>query len=275
MTIEDLDDDFPIIQEGGDARKLCARPIEDGAPVPMHTFGETPTTRLIPPDQWAECDLSHFASPIKDQNGIGACNAFATVNALEACRRMKGLPDVLLSPGDLYARINGGRDRGSLPEDALRVALETGIATAASVPILNWRSPINNAATQAERARYRFTEALWCPTFAHAASALQQGFVLDTAVWWYQYDAPDADGWLKDRGSGNRGGHAIMGCGLVRRGSTWGIKIANSWGRAWGRDGFGVLPAARCEAGTPVFRWWALREVVQEPGELPAPKFHD
>ena len=84
----------------------------------------------------------------------------------------------------------------------------------------------------------------------------------------------DADGWLKARGSGSKGGHAICGCALENRSGTWGIKIANSWGTAWGRNGFGVLPEQRCAEGTQVFRWWALREVVQESGDLPVPKFN-
>ena len=272
----ELNDDYISVQEGGDVRKLCARPVDDDAAVPLakHTFGETPTTRLIPRNEWQPVDLSAFVSPIKDQNGIGACNAFATINALEACRRGRGLPDVKLSPGDLYSRINGGRDNGSLPEDALKVALSVGVATANTVPPLQWRSVVNSADAVAERPKYRFLESLWCPTFDHAASALQQGFYLDTAVWWWQYDSPDADGWLKARGSGSKGGHAICGCALENRSGTWGIKIANSWGTAWGRSGFGVLPEQRCAEGTQVFRWWALREVVQESGELPVPKFN-
>ena len=216
-----------------------------------------------------EGDNSYVAEGI----GVHNCNAFATINALEACRRGRGLPDVKLSPGDLYSRINGGRDNGSLPEDALKVALSVGVATANTVPPLQWRSVVNSADAVAERPKYRFLESLWCPTFDHAASALQQGFYLDTAVWWWQYDSPDADGWLKARGSGSKGGHAICGCALENRSGTWGIKIANSWGTAWGRNGFGVLPEQRCAEGTQVFRWWALREVVQESGELPVPKF--
>lgn len=269
-------DEILVIQEGGDARKLNVMPWVDDPAHPMvgDTFGETPTTRLIPRDQWQPVDFSAYVSPIKDQNGIGACNAFATINALEACRRMKGLPDVRLSPGDLYSRINGGRDQGSLPQDALKVLLQEGVATAASVPYLHWRNVINRPEVVAERKRFRFLEALWCPTFDHAASALQQGFVLDTAVWWYSSDPVDADGWLRDVGGGRRGGHAIAGVGLVNRSGRWGIKIANSWSRAWGRDGYGVLPEARCADGTKVFRWWALREVVQEEGDLPTPKFN-
>ena len=143
----ELKDDFLSIEEGGDLRKLCAWPVDDDTPTPTtsHTFGETPTTRVIPRNEWQPVDLSAFVSPIKDQNGIGACNAFATINCLEACRRGRGLPDVTLSPGDLYSRINGGRDNGSLPEDALKTALLVGVATAATVPPLQKRSIVNTA----------------------------------------------------------------------------------------------------------------------------------
>lgn len=271
----ELNDDFISIQEGGDVRKLCARPVDDDTPTPTasHTFGETPTTRLIPRNEWQPVDLSAFVSPIKDQNGIGACNAFATVNALEACRRMKGLPDVRLSPGDLYSRINGGRDNGSLPEDALKTMLASGVATAATVPELQWRAAINTEQTKAERSRFRFTEALWCPTFDHVASALQQGFFIDGASWWYGHDPLDGDGWLAGRGSGSKGGHAYMLAGLVNRSGKWGCKVPNTWSRAWGRDGWCVAPEERLAEGSRVFRLWAVREVVQESGDLPTPKF--
>lgn len=274
----ELNDDYISIQEGGDLRKLCARPVDEdtATPTASHTFGETPTTRLIPRAEWQPVDMTQFVSPIKDQNGIGACNAFATINCLEACRRMKGLPDVLLSPGDVYSRINGGRDEGSLPEDSLKICLTTGVATAATVSPLQWRSVVNSADAVAERPRYRFLEALWCPTFDHAASALQQGFFLDMATWWWKYDNPDAHGWMPVQGSGQKGGHAYLGCGLMRHPQTgvWGIKKAGSWSKAWNKAGFGYIPEARGIEGCRVFRWWALREVVQESGELPVPKFN-
>ena len=270
----ELNDDYISVQEGGDVRKLCARPVEeDTRPTVGHVFAETPTTRLIPRNEWQPVDLSHWLSPIKDQNGIGECNWSSTGNCMEGCRAMHGLPHYDLSAGDGYSWTNGGSDNGSLPEDALKRMLTDGVATVASVPYHNWRTKYNSPEIVAERKRFRFLEALWCPTFEHAASALQQGFFLDTAVWWYSRDPVDADGWLNDVGGGSRGGHAICGCGLVERNGRWGIKIANSWTRAWGKDGFGVLPEARCVAGTKVFRWWALREVVQESGELPVPKF--
>lgn len=270
----ELDNNFPTVFEGGDARKLCARPFDPTDAAPKAIFGETPTTRLIPRNQWKPVDLSRCMSPIKNQNGIGECNFSATGNVLEACRRLLGLDHYDLSAGDGYSRINGGRDNGSLPEDALKIMMEEGLATTATVPYLHWRGEIRTPEVLAERKRFRILEALWCPTFEHAASALQQGYFLDTAVFWFDREPLNAEGWLGDRGAGNRGGHAIAGCGLMlREDGTWGVKIANSWTTNWGVNGYGVLPEHRCIEGTANFRWWAIRSVVQESGDLPVPNF--
>lgn len=263
---------FPIdpSQGGGEERFLGGawEPLTSSPSHLSQVFGDVGKAKLIRQEDWQPTTLQAFCPPIKNQNGIGACCAFDTVTNIEIARAWAGLPYVELSPGDLYRVVSGGTDRGSLPEDNLRRCMEVGVLTAATCSPLEWR---RNMGQDSERAKYRILEAYWCPTFAHAASALQQGFSINANVWWYGNDPIDASGWHKNAGSGGRGGHSVCGMALVNRNGLWGIKIQNSWGKQFGVEGYSILPAARCEEGCQVFQWWACRGVVQEDSGFPAP----
>ena len=47
-------------------------------------------------------------------------------------RKEQGLVGPLLSPADLYDRINGGRDQGSMLEDAMAELAKNGVGTVAT-----------------------------------------------------------------------------------------------------------------------------------------------
>ena len=257
-----------IVDSTGEARYLMDAP--EGPPrLKWAVYGDVPETPMVPRANWQPADLSALCPPIKDQDGEGACNAFATVNVLEALRALAGLPPVRLSPGWLYGNINGQCDQGSLLEDALRWAMDSGTCTAATVPELAWRRSDWPASAAAEARRFRLLEAYWCPTFEHVASAIQSGFFVDMGVLWYENYTPDASGWLPPP-RGRAGGHAIMGARLVQDGSRWGAGFPNSWGPRWGLGGWGVLPEGAF--GRDVGGMWAGRAVVTEDLDTPSPK---
>lgn len=273
-------DEVVIDDRTGETRKMGCLPMPASGPkLAWPVFGDTHgSPDLIPRDQWFEVDYSHLASPIKDQDGKSACNAFSSVTVLEMERRAAGLEDVVLSPGDLYYRINGGSDNGSMLEDAL-AELIRGVATAKTVnPLAVYKRDVNVAAAEAERPLYRILEAWWCPTFDHAFSAALRGYRLNTGIYWYSSDPLDGDGWLAASGGGRPGGHAIAGTGTrgrMKGGKTqWGVQFHNSWGPRWGRNGVGVIPEERASRGTGTFGWWALRSAVvpsNDPNLPPSP----
>ena len=229
-------------------------------------FGSEPKVPLIPRNEWKPVDLSAFLPDVKDQDGVGACNAFATVTAVEACRQQQGLPYRRLSPGYLYGNINGQRDDGSLLEDGLEWMTSKGTCLASTVPELAWKRSQWPAKAATEASDFVVLEAYVCPGFDAMASALQQGFFIVEGLAWYDNFTPDADGWLPARGRGNWGGHALAGYGLVKRGSTWGIATRNSWGETWGKKGDCVIPEPLFD--NKIGGFWAVRSVKQVDGAV-------
>lgn len=237
-------------------------------------FGDAPNVPLIPRSQWVPTDLSVYFPEVYDQDGRGQCNASAACTVMETIARMTGTPYKKLSAGDLYSRINGGRDQGSFLEDALAELLKNGVCTTDLVPYV-WDGRVyNSAAVKESRSKHLAVEAYVCPNFDAMASALQQGFVLDLGLLWYSgYDYLDADGWLTANSGQQVGGHALAGGALVSRqknGRTqWGILVQNSWTKAWGRNGRCVIPEEAFSSSVGGF--FAVRSIKPTEGMFPPP----
>jgi hypothetical protein len=239
-------------------------------------FGTTPATPLVPRAEWADriravADGPDFAflPPVHDQDGVGQCNCDDTTALIESVRMQQGLPHVELSAADLYARINGGRDQGSLLEDAMAEVMANGVGTAATSGRIWKRGDYKGPAPASERVRFKVLEAFLCPTFDHCMSAVLAGFRLSTGIMWYSNYEPDRDGWLP-RGMGQAGGHAIFGYKPAMRNGVYGIWHQNSWGDRWGVGGRFVIPESAYAAGQ-VGGWWAVRSVTDEGGVIPTP----
>lgn len=238
-----------------------------GSLYPVFGAADRPETQIIPRKDWASIDFRHLVPKILDQDGQGACNAFASIQALHVIRNMAGLPFVELSPGNLYGRINGGVDRGSVIADAVQQLEDVGVCKAATVPPLEWRRSRWPSTWKDEAKRFRILEAYDCPTFDHIASALLMGFPVNFGILVGNNFRPDETGWLPDYRSGG-GGHAMCAVGLAYHPSrrTWGLITANSWGRDWGLDGFCIVPESYFQR-TPFTDAWAVRGTTDPTGD--------
>lgn len=234
---------------------------------------EGTNTRLIPDSELNErIDAMGGDSPdmrfmtyVHDQNGYGMCNASATASAVETAHMQNGDPLVKLSGGDLYNRICGGSDQGSLLEDGLEES-KNGIAEVTECPYLEWR----RRSPGVTRKNNRVLEYFLAPTFEHCLSGVVQGFQLISGVMWYDNYTPNSEGWLPV-GRGRPGGHAIHGIKGARKGSKRGIWHKNSWRPTWGLGGFFILPQDAYDVGE-VGGWWLVRSVTSTSGEkLPTP----
>lgn len=242
-------------------------------------FGSVPQAKLIPRDLWPTLMANYSGPPTtnlrsaSDQNGVGQCNCEAAAAAIEFIRRRQGLDQIELSPADLYARINGGVDQGSLLEDALKEITTNGIGTVASCGSLWKTGYYKGPASATERAKYRALEVYDCPTFDHLFSAVMSGWVGVSGVLWYDNFTPGPDGWLPSP-SGRAGGHAVVAVQpamRIKNGQPeYGIWHQNSWGVNWprqGANGLFVIPESAYKG--PVGGWYAVRGVVDEGGILP------
>lgn len=257
----------------GTTRRLGNLVTLAGPSLDLPTFGDTPAAKVIPRGEWDDLLKAYddslsdpFLPPVADQNGVGQCNCSATASMCEYLRNRQGLAYTQLSAADLYHRINGGSDRGSLLEDAIREVMTRGIGTVATSGYLWKRGEWKGEASGTERARFRVTEAYLCPSFDHCYSAVLQGFALNSGVMWYDSYTPDADGWLP-RGRGGAGGHAIMGYRPMKRAGVYGIAHQNSWGTGWGKRGLFVIPETAYSG--PVGGWFAVRAITDEGGVIP------
>ena len=231
-------------------------------------FGDSPNVPLLERSQWDTTnDLLAYLSPVKDQDGVGACNAFATVTAVEGCRAQAGMKRVILSPGYLYGNINGGSDNGSTLEDGMAWMMQNGTCSAATVPELTWQKRKWPASAAKEAQQYIVLETFLCPDFKAVASALSQGFYVIVGIAWYDsYQNVDADGWLPAP-RGQWGGHALCCYGVAKRGNSYGAKTRNSWGTSWGKEGNFVIPESAF--GSSIGGFWAVRAVKRTPSDFP------
>jgi hypothetical protein len=233
---------------------------------------------VIPRGEWPALIQAFPAGPddptltyVHDQDGVGQCNCDCSVAIVETCRIRAGLPAVKLSAADLYDRINGGQDQGSLLEDALEELRTRGVGTAETCGTL-WKRGMRQASAE-ERARFKALEWVLCPTFDHLMSASIRGWLINSGIMWHSNFKPDGDGWLPSRGSGQPGGHSVMGYKPAMRegrgGTEFGIWHQNSWTAQWGVGGRCVFPESAYKG--PVGGWFAIRVVTTEEGDIPAP----
>lgn len=231
-------------------------------------FGTTPNTPLIPRANWRAMSLEAYLPSVYDQDGIGQCASSSACTVAEATRKLAGLNPIHLSAGDLYGRVNGGRDEGSTLEDVMLALQLAGVSPVSATSPYLWKR--GQTAPASAREPYKVTEIYLCTTFDAMASALQQGFFIQHGLYWYDNFEPDAAGWLPAQGRGGKGGHALVGFGVAMKADgTVGIVTRNSWSASWGKAGNCIIGESLFDS--EIGGWWAVRSVVQTPTDFPAP----
>ena len=199
---------------------------------------DNPDAPIIDESEWVEQDPpEQFIPPLADQNGVGACNAFAATNLLTTQRLVSGFEWYELFPGDLYGRINGGRDQGSTLEDALDALLREGVADRdPSLALYEWR---RRTANTASRANNKILEYNLCPGYRAIMSQTQRGFAVAFGCGVGGNFEADSRGYVPPA-RGRTGGHAMILLPFAMKVIN-GRKcpaVFNSW-QGWGIDGRG------------------------------------
>jgi len=249
-----------LLYAGGDYRVLDA---VHPRTKPRGTFGrqfDGADLQLVPRAQWSPITTTAFLPPVTDQNGQWACVGFGSVGAMRAARILSGLEDVHLSAGDLYRRINGGRDAGASITDALEELQINGVCSTSLLGDLEWRKgqPPHWAD---EAPQFRVTEIWECNSFDAIISALQLGAA--AVVFGIELGSnfsPDARGVI-GRKRGRGGGHCQFAYGCEIIDGTWHAAVRNSWGN-WGLNGDCFMPESYFPSDD-VYGAWGVRVVTQ------------
>jgi hypothetical protein len=131
----------PIGQGDGDSNEVfeldgvklgtgCAVPSEEVMSLVKSTYAMFPQNRIYTPDQIKKRLEGDRYLKLREkrrkrminQGQIGKCNPSALKGAVHQIRESQGMPFIEMSDSWAYLQINGGRDNGSLLEDAARLS---------------------------------------------------------------------------------------------------------------------------------------------------------
>ncbi len=262
--------EIPVIfDQDGRLRKLACLPPRPGlCKLPKFTASNP----LIPRSSWRDVDLSPLGVPVLNQGEHGSCVGHGSTSAFWFAWLIAGgtVPPSGFSPTSLYALINGGRDGGAIVSDAMTALMEQGICTMAEVPesvIYESRIPSSAKAT---RARFKLADAYNCDSFDAIGSALQFGFPVSFGITLSgDFMNLDSEG-VAGHGWGILGGHCMCACGTTRlKDGSWAIRVRNSWGTGWGRNGNCLLIEDHFGEDTDAFAIRADLPDPQDPNPLP------
>jgi hypothetical protein len=232
---------IPCIDAGGGMRKLAAlKPTEqDTAHFKLKQFS---AGRTIDPSKWAECDLSSYKSPIRDQGHHGSCTGHAGVAALDIVRRQEGDDPVLLSCTFPYSLVNGNKDNGASVSSILKILEQYGTCTFAECGTDQIFQNQYSQSCFVTAKKYMAVEAFVCHSFEEVCEAVNMGFPTPFGIQVGQnFSRLNPDGVCPPPDT-VVGGHALCGIGLKKsRTGTWLLKFQNSWTAQWGLGGYAYL----------------------------------
>jgi hypothetical protein len=228
------------------------------------------TQRVYPRSDWPALlethkGLADLVKAIKNQGQEGSCASNAAAQCWEIAWNMTfGTGHWLqLSPISIYRWVSRGPGSGSTISGNLRQLRNVGALptdTAANRAILRAAGRPENHVLQ-PTGYYQSFPSGWQQTAAF----------LQAAEW---YDISSFDGFASALFEGfpvcyGRAGHAICGVQVIRRGTTWTIKYANSWGN-WGDNGYGYDSESYIASAIRSYGAWALRAPKVTDAFLPA-----
>ena len=210
-------------------------------------------------------DYSMFMEGVRDQGNEGACVAFGTCAMKEYQEKVEWSRNLQphLSTRMLYSeckKIDGIPNvDGTYIRSAMKVLSTQGVCTEATWPYSPNHPGIPFPRYKIEALENRIKTYAKIATIPELISSLYLngpcpiGFYV-TSVW---YQVPRT-GIVKDPSprASKRGGHCVCVVGY----SPAGLKIRNSWGKSWGKDGYAVLSWAHVEK--MMISCWSATDLV-------------
>jgi hypothetical protein len=199
-----------------------------------------PDSLLIPRSEWQarieereerkatlQTYLDAYGVQVKDQGRTNYCWINAPTYCVEVMRARQGLVHVPLSPASAGAQIKGFRNVGGWGKEGLEFLAANG-----AVPSQYWpdnaidrkyATPENK-----ERARWYRPDEWWVLAnrdIDQLVSCLLRGIPVAVGYNWW--------------------GHEVTAIDPVWLDGEAAIRIANSWGKGWGENGYGILQGRR------------------------------
>ncbi len=263
------------------------------SPAAMRAIELAPTTQVRHRGLPSRVDLSSRMPPVGNQGSQGSCVAWAVAYAAKSYQERiehnwqydspmsGGSGQRVFSPAYVYNQINGGRDDGSVIDDAMQLAVQQGIAPWSAMPYTpnDFRRQPNSGARQQAR-NYKARSFKRIP--GHNLNAVKAELASGNPVV-FGIPVDDAfyslrSGQVYDRKGGqNYGGHAmtLVGYDDSKRspnGDVGAFKLINSWGTSWGERGYGWISYSMWRQLNPyVLVMYDIQESNPNPSPGPTP----
>lgn len=238
--------------------------------IPYGRAGGKPILLSSPQDEWparagiGQRIIKPHCTLVKDQK-FNDCTCNMATSLVETLRLQQGLPAVELSATAVYAHINGGRDLGSNLHDAANYIRDVGCVPVSLWPSSTWR--MRTPAGYAETAlRYQGLEWVDIPDAGGVVTGIGWfgrpvgigvrwgggGHAIKVVDYAYRAQVPDEHlaayaGLVREFDREDQDLAEL--CGSALDGDQIWFEIQNSWGTAWGENGFGWLPWAQVDSG--------------------------
>lgn len=269
---------LPVFHDGNEYRLLgrTINPHSVSYSRPFSQFLEETANPVLDLSKLDPYDRYQKNVPILNQGQVGSCNAHAHTTALEKVRDLEGQTYIALSADSLYAQIDGNRDAGSAPEDAIVAMQNTGICLLSDVPdnFILW-SHISDAAKQtAKRFRIAVNDSYTCANFAEMVTADYLGFAITFTIrCGNNFNNISSEGVVGlSRGMGN---HDVSGGEAYKRlkDGTPAYRFRNSWDTTWGDSGMAWITEAHF-ANQPYLVINAIKRSLSDPNDSNLPPAH-
>ncbi|MFD0692895.1 C1 family peptidase [Paenibacillus sp. GCM10027628] len=219
-------------------------------------------------------DLRDKLSPIVNQGNLGSCTSNAIVSGLrEYWLRQESRSTTRLSrlfhywhERELESSVN--RDSGATVRDGMKVLQKIGVCTESEWPyqVANFKTKPDISAESTAGA-YRIHAYHRIHDLAGIKAALADGQPVVFGIWIYEsFEGPQASRtgripYPNRKKEQLLGGHALLAVGY-KDGKQKGqgtVIVRNSWGKAWGDNGYCYLPYSFFKNSGLTFDYWTGR----------------
>ena len=233
-----------------------------------HLFAMPMTPLEIP----AASDLRPHCPPVYDQGELGSCTGNAIAAAIEFDRMRENLPYVF-TPSRLFIYYNERVIEGTVPSDSgamIRDGIKS-VAVQGVCPEVLWPYDVNRFADKPSQDCYdsalkdravRYYRLVPTPNQLRACLSAGFPFVFGFSV----YESFESDQVAQTGvvpmprpGEAMIGGHAVMAVG--HDDASQRFTVRNSWGKAWGMEGYFTIPYAYLTDPNLADDFWTVRFV--------------